>query len=137
MSPPIDAHAHIFTPELAFTARRRYTPAYAATAQDLLRHMSRHGVAEAVLIQPSFLGTDNGYLLAALAASPERLRGVVVVSPDVDDDTLAAYDAAGVVGIRLNLIGETPAEFLTAAWRRLAYRVGRLGWHVEIQAEGR
>ena len=26
---------------------------------------------------------------------------------------------------------------MTAAWRRLAYRVGRLGWQVEVQAEGR
>src|ERR1700760_358835 len=125
MAQPIDTHTHIFTPELQFTARRRYTPPYAATAHHLLARMSRHGVEQAVLVQPSFLGIDNSYLLAALAATPERLRGVVVVSPDIDDDTLAVYDAAGVVGIRLNLIGETPAEFLTAAWRRLAYRVGR------------
>jgi predicted TIM-barrel fold metal-dependent hydrolase len=88
-------------------------------------------------VQPSFLGTDNSHLVASLAAAPERLRGIAVVSPDIGDEALGAYDAAGIVGIRLNLIGEKPEEFLTAPWRRLAYRVGRLGWQVEVQAEGR
>jgi predicted TIM-barrel fold metal-dependent hydrolase len=122
---------------LPLAARRRYTPAYRADVQDFLAQLERHGAGGGVLVQPSFLGTDNSHLIASLAAAPERLRGIAVVSPNIGDEELAAHDAAGIVGIRLNLIGEEPEAFLTAPWRRLVYRVGRLGWQVEIQAEGR
>jgi predicted TIM-barrel fold metal-dependent hydrolase len=88
-----------------------------------------------VLVQPSFLGTDNSYLLTALATHPKRLRGIAVVAPDISPMALDELDRAGIVGLRLNLLGEADPPFATSLWRRhLALAAGR-GWQVEVQAE--
>ncbi len=89
-----------------------------------------------MLIQPSFLGTDNSYLLACLSQS-DRLRGVVVIDPDIDDTILATMKAAGVVGMRLNLLGLDIAFVRENSWQRLFERVGRAGWHIDLHADAR
>jgi len=136
LSPSIDTHAHVFHRGLALSDSRRYTPTYDADTSDYLAQLDRHGVARGVLIQPSFLGTDNSYLLGALAQHPERLRGVVVLDPREDHD-LEKLNAQGVRGIRLNLIGVTPPDLDSRVWRALEKRMGELGWHLEVQARGR
>jgi len=86
-----------------------------------------------VLVQPSFLGTDNSFLMAALDAEPERLRGVAVVAPGISRETLAAMDRRGVVGIRLNLAGTEPLPDLGAgSWPACLGLVAGLGWQVEV-----
>ena len=62
----IDAHAHVFSRALNLAATRRYTPGYDAMLAQYLTHLQNHGLSHGVLVQPSFLGTDNSYLLAAL-----------------------------------------------------------------------
>lgn len=133
----VDTHVHVFTRALPLASGRRHSPTGDFTLDDLLAATAPHGVGEIVLVQPSFLGTDNGYLLATLARAPQRLRGIVVVAPNVDDDTLDAYGKAGVVGVRLNLIGRDPHEVLAPPWTDLLGRVAAGGWQIEIQAEGR
>ena len=54
-------------------ADRGYQPAEARPIEDAFALHARHGVTHGVLIQPSFLGTDNGYMLECLRASPDRL----------------------------------------------------------------
>lgn len=66
---------------------RRYTPAYDAPADRYLEILDSYDIELGVLVQPSFLGTDNSFLLDALAEHPGRLRAVVVVDqeqPDVE-----------------------------------------------------
>ncbi|WP_434677170.1 amidohydrolase family protein [Pseudomonas sp. R1-18] len=130
--PGIDAHAHVFTRDLSLTSGRRYTPDYDATLQDYLAHLDAHGLSHGVLVQPSFLGTDNHYLLDALAQAPERLRGVVVVEPEIEAARLQAMAGQGVVGIRLNLMGKPLPDFTEARWAPLFSQVAALGWHVEL-----
>ena len=132
----IDTHAHIFQRGLELADVRRYTPDYDAPLADYLGMLDTHGIAGGVLVQPSFLGTDNSFLLAALRRMPERLRGIAVVDPKVPLAELERMDAAGIVGIRLNLVGNavTP-DFSTAPWRALLQRVADLGWQVEVQRE--
>ena len=130
--PGIDAHAHVFTRDLSLTSGRRYTPDYDATLQDYLAHLDAHGLSHGVLVQPSFLGTDNHYLLDALAQAPERLRGVVVVEPEIEIARLQAMAGQGVVGIRLNLMGKPLPDFTEARWAPLFSQVAALGWHVEL-----
>lgn len=101
----VDTHAHVFHQGLALADTRRHTPDYDATLAQYLELLDGHGLSHGVLVQPSFLGTDNSHLLQALRAAPARLRGVAVVDPAIDDPGLQALAAAGVVGIRLNLIG--------------------------------
>ncbi len=96
-------HAHIFKAGLDLAPGRRYAPDYDATVDDYLAILDKHGVSHGVLVQPSFLGTNNSYVMKALHRYPDRLRGIAVVEPDIGFDSLAAMDAEGVVGIRLNL----------------------------------
>ncbi|SPU97335.1 putative aminohydrolase [Burkholderia cenocepacia] len=53
----------------------------------------------------------------------------------IDDDALAALDRAGVVGMRLNLVGLPIPDFGTRVWRALFARINALGWHVEIHRD--
>lgn len=128
----IDGHAHVFSSELSLTAGRRYTPDYDATLDAYLRQLRENGLSHGVLVQPSFLGTDNQYLLDALAKAPEQLRGVAVVDADISREELRQMDEQGIVGIRLNLMGKPLPDFTEPGWKRLLDEVSALGWHVEL-----
>jgi predicted TIM-barrel fold metal-dependent hydrolase len=131
----VDCHAHVFRVGLPLADVRRYAPDYDATPADYVKMLDANGMSHGVLIQPSFLGTDNGYLIATLREYPKRLRGVVVVEPNVARDELVAMNEAGVVGIRLNLIGKPDPAFDQDDWRALLRHVADLGWQVEIHVE--
>lgn len=133
--PAVDTHAHVFRQGLALADTRRHTPDYDATQDQYLALLDTHGLTHGVLVQPSFLGTDNSHLVQALRAQPDRLRGVAVVDPTIADEALQALAAAGVVGIRLNLIGLPLPDVAAPAWRHLLDRVNALGWHVEIHVQ--
>ncbi|WP_425551602.1 amidohydrolase family protein [Achromobacter dolens] len=131
----VDSHAHVFLQGLALADTRRHTPDYDAPLAQYLGLLDAHGLAHGVLVQPSFLGTDNSHLLEALRAAPARLRGVAVVDTAIDEAALRALAAAGVVGIRLNLIGLAVPDLRTQPWQSLLARVNALGWHVEIHLQ--
>ncbi|MDS1139162.1 amidohydrolase family protein [Pusillimonas sp. SM2304] len=128
----IDSHAHVFAPGLPVVEARRYTPDYAAPLDEYLALLDEHGLAHGVLVQPSFLGTDNHYLMGALRQAAGRCRGVVVVDPGVEADELKAMDDCGIVGIRLNLFGRPLPDFTQAAWQGLFEKLNVLDWHVEV-----
>lgn len=128
----VDSHAHVFRRDLPLALVRRHAPDYDALLVDYLALLDAHAVSHAVLVQPNFLGTDNHFLLDALRARPQRLRGVVVVEPTVSERELQTLAEGGVCGIRLNLVGLRVPDFLRADWRALFARVRALGWHVEL-----
>ncbi|QET01514.1 amidohydrolase family protein [Cupriavidus pauculus] len=132
----VDAHAHVFVRGLPLAAERRHAPDYDATLDDYVSHLRANGLSHAVLVQPSFLGTDNGFFLDVLKRYPRRFRGVAVIEPEmcesVCDRELASMHEAGVVGIRLNLIGRPLPDLRDGRWPALLARVNALGWHVEI-----
>jgi predicted TIM-barrel fold metal-dependent hydrolase len=133
----VDCHAHIFARQLQRCAERRYDPDYDATADDFLRMLDANGMSNGVLVQPSFLGTDNSYLLGGLDKARSRLCGIAVVAPSVTAAELTALDAAGIVGIRLNLIGRPIPDFSGDGWPELLGRIATLGWQVEVQLQAR
>ena len=133
----VDTHAHVFARGLRMVANRRYSPAYDATLDDYLATLDGIGVSHGVLVQVSFLGDDNGYLLTALRERPGRLRGVAVLHPATGAEELRALDRAGVVGVRLNLIGLPDPDLAGGEWQAHLAHVARLGWQVEVQAEAR
>ncbi|SEJ80980.1 amidohydrolase [Pseudomonas sp. NFR16] len=128
----IDGHAHVFSRELDLTSARRYSPDYDATLAMYQDNLRTHGLSHGVLVQPSFLGTDNRYLLDALRQAPEQLRGVVVVDRDADRASLQEMDQLGVVGIRLNLMGKALPDFSDPQWKTLFSHIAELDWHVEL-----
>ncbi|WP_042337266.1 amidohydrolase family protein [Paraburkholderia ferrariae] len=130
----IDTHAHIFVQGLPLAAERRHAPDYDATLDQYVSQLSAHGQSQGVLVQPSFLGTDNTFLRAVCERYPRRFRGVAVVAPDISDAELEALDAAHIVGARLNLIGLALPDFHDRRWSALLARFNALRWHVEVQA---
>ncbi len=133
----IDTHAHVFERGLPLANARRYAPGYDAPLSAYLTQLDAHGVSHGVLIQPSFLGVDNSYLLAALKQAPQRLRGVAVIDPSAPETFLAQLNTEGIVGIRLNLIGAPDPQLKSAAWQAALTRLQALGWHVELHVEAR
>jgi predicted TIM-barrel fold metal-dependent hydrolase len=131
----VDSHAHVFRHDLALAESRRHSPDFDASLADYLGLLDANGMSHAVLVQPSFLGTDNAFLLAALHAHPDRLRGVAVVEPSVTDAQLQAFASQGVCGIRLNLVGAAVPDLREGAWPDLLTRIRALDWHVEIHLE--
>ncbi len=134
--PFIDTHAHVFLRSLPMVENRRYTPGYDASLARYIQVLTDNNVGCGVLVQPSFLGFDNSYLLASLDRYPNALRGVVVVPADTRDDALLDMNQRGVVGIRFNTIGRDVGEIGSPENRALLRRIAELGWHVEVQARG-
>jgi predicted TIM-barrel fold metal-dependent hydrolase len=133
----VDTHIHVFVRGLKLAPVRRYVPDYDATIDDYIERMNRYGITHAVLIQPSFLGTDNSYMCEVLRRHPDRLRGIAVVEPDVTEDELDALQRDGVVGIRLNLDSLPIPEFDRGAWPNLLDSLKRRDWQIEIHREAR
>jgi predicted TIM-barrel fold metal-dependent hydrolase len=116
-----------------FTPHGLYTPADALPADH--RHMlDALGLERGVMVQPSVYATDNQAMLDAIKLDPDRLRGVAVVPYDVETAEIERLHAAGVRGIRCNIVdlkfgkGELPLDGLKA----LAPRIRPFGWHVEF-----
>jgi predicted TIM-barrel fold metal-dependent hydrolase len=131
-----DCHVHLFGPfeRYPLDGRRLYTPD-PALASDLTAMLDGAGMARAVLVQPSAYGTDNRCMLDAMAESPQRLRGVVVIDPDAAEaGELARMHALGVRGTRLNLAtaGGKSADETAELVDRLAAKIAPLGWHLQV-----
>jgi predicted TIM-barrel fold metal-dependent hydrolase len=130
-----DCHAHVCGPEsrYPYAANRLYTP-HDASPADYRRMLDSLGIERGVLVQPSIYAADNRCLLDALAQDPARLRGVAVVPFDVSSKELERLHAAGVRGVRQNIVdlkdgkGVLPLDDL----RQLAAKVRPFGWHVEF-----
>ncbi|MPZ46629.1 MAG: amidohydrolase family protein [Betaproteobacteria bacterium] len=135
--PPLscDCHAHICGPG----SRYPYWPGRVYTPPDCLLPAYRHmlatlGVERAVLVQPSVYATDNRALLAALEQAGPVFRGVAVVEEAIGEDELERLHAAGVRGVRCNIVdihedkGKLPVPLL----QRLAQKIRRFGWHIEL-----
>jgi predicted TIM-barrel fold metal-dependent hydrolase len=135
--PFVDTHAHAFLTSLPMEPGRRYTPTRDCPTEAYLAVLAAADIGAGVLVQPSFLGTDNSYLLQALERYPDRLRGIAVVDPRIADRDLEAMNQSGIVGIRFNLIGKDAAILRQPDTQALVRRIDRLGWQVEVQCHGR
>jgi len=133
----IDTHAHIFRRGLPMAPGARYTSDYDAPVEAYLGQLDANGMTHGVLVQISFLGTDNSFLLEGLKSAKGRLRGIAVVDPAISGDDMKALDAAGVVGVRLNLVGRPIPDFTSGEWPAHLKRVADLGWQVEVHREAK
>jgi 2-pyrone-4,6-dicarboxylate lactonase len=130
-----DCHAHICGPQSVYKyiAQRIYSPPD-ALLPDYMRVLDALGCSRAVLVQPSFYGTDNCAMLAAMKAAGPAFRGVAVIGDDTTTGELEAMHMAGIRGARLNIVdvregkGQLPVERVA----RLADRIKPFGWHIEF-----
>lgn len=130
---PVDSHFHIFAAHQAVPGAR-YIPSYTAALADWATQALASGVRRGVLVQPSFLGTDNRLMCSALVANP-ALRGVAVVAPGLSTADLQRLHDQGVRGIRLNLVGldhDVRTWCQAPTWWTALHR---LGWHVQLHTD--
>lgn len=133
----VDSHAHVFRRDLPLTPGHRHAPQHDALLPELLGLFDAHGITHGVLTAPSFLGTDNSYLLSALRSAGDRLRGTVIVDSDTGRAELQDLNHFGVVGIRFNMLRRADLPDLrSVAWRRVLESAAALDWHAEIYVEG-
>lgn len=132
--PWVDTHFHVFDAH-AGEPGARYIPGYAASLAAWEALANEIGVTRGVLVQPSFLGTDNALLLAQLRRYPDTLRGVVVLDPGTDPGALPELHALGVRGLRLNLSGRSHHIEAWSAATVLWAQVNALGWNVEVHTD--
>ena len=103
-----DCHVHVYE-EVTATRGARYVPAVPAPLAGWQAGMARHGLSGGVIVQVSFLGFDNSQLLDALSRlDRQRFAGVAVVPDEIDAGALDALVAAGIRGIRWNLVRGAP-----------------------------
>jgi predicted TIM-barrel fold metal-dependent hydrolase len=145
-APPLscDAHFHVFGPAERYphggvNEKLRYVPPL-APLEDYLAQARRLGFERFVFVQPSAYGRDNAYMIDAMRHLPGS-RGIVDVDQDAPDGTLAALDAAGVRGVRINVSPVKPPDADLAASLlprivRLDARCAEIGWHLDFLLPG-
>jgi predicted TIM-barrel fold metal-dependent hydrolase len=114
-----------------YAAHRPYTPPEAPAS--LLRALhDRLGLARAALVNATPYGYDNRVVLEAIAESGGTWRGIATVAADVSADELARLSDGGIDGCRVTFLGRLGARPDPDGLRRLADRVARLGWHLDL-----
>lgn len=125
----VDTHFHVVAADAPLAVPRSYTPPV-ATLDDWLTLAAAAGIDRGVIVQPSVYGRDNRVLLSALAALPDRLRGIAVVDPATSDADLGRLARRGVRGIRINT--RNPGGLGLDSLPALARRIAPLGWHIQL-----
>ncbi|MFL6797243.1 MAG: amidohydrolase family protein [Xanthobacteraceae bacterium] len=136
----IDTHVHVFEARYPLAAGRGYNPP-PSTLADLEHLHTTLGIDRVVFTQPSIYGTDNSAILDGMAAlnakRPDRARAVIATSLRIDDADLAALDAKGVRGVRLNMDNKGGMPIEMDELPELARRIAPFGWHVEFLFPGK
>jgi predicted TIM-barrel fold metal-dependent hydrolase len=112
----IDAHAHVWTPDVArYPLAAGFKPAdmqpASFTPDELMAEARPCGVNRVVLIQMSYYGFDNRYMLDAMRGSPGTFAGVAVIdhhAPRVGQ-AMRQLKQQGVRGFRIHP-GSRPVE---------------------------
>ena len=125
----IDAHVHVWTDDFkkyplasGFApedmAPRTYIP------KDILREARPSGVDRVVLIQMSYYGFDNSYMLDVIGREPNVFRGVAVVDWNSNDPdrTMVELATHGVRGFRVYPGKLAPREWLELPGMQCMFR---------------
>lgn len=103
----VDTHLHVYDLErfpLHESSGFSILPNEIGTASQFRSVMNAHGITHAVLINPlGGYGVDNRNMLAAIAASEGRFKGIALVPHEITESEYAQLAQQGVVGIRFNL----------------------------------
>ncbi len=104
----IDAHVHVWTPDtqsypLAAGFRREQMQPASFEPDELLGHAKPCGVSRIVLIQMSFYGFDNSYMLDTMKNYPGVFSGVAVIDDGAANpaDEMRRLKSQGVRGFRI------------------------------------
>ncbi|MFI9383143.1 amidohydrolase family protein [Kutzneria sp. NPDC052558] len=132
-----DTHFHVFERGYPHIPEPLYTFPDATLGQYRLV-LDWLGIERAVLVQPTYYGTDNRLLLDVLEAEPKRLRAVAQVEDDITDEELDEFHEAGVRAIRLDLFARADWSVgdLISYICAVAARTRPRGWHLQFYSPG-
>ncbi|WP_305986828.1 amidohydrolase [Roseibium sp. MMSF_3544] len=132
-----DCHAHVYEAVSAIS-QARYVPETAAPLSTWKKTLDRHGLTGGVIVQVSFLGTDNSELCDALKRlDPDKFAGVAVVPVDIDDAELDRLVETGIRGLRWNLVGGADLPIpLSMQCQTFFEKLKARNLHLEIHLEG-
>lgn len=133
-TPLVDTHAHIWGGSMPFWSKAWSRPDYAFSVETYLATLDASGVAYGVIAAASLFGTYNDYAIRALRAHP-RLRGTVIVDPEIGLYELEGMRRDGVVGARLQLFHTELPDFASDAFTRFFYRMRDLDMHIHVNIE--
>ncbi len=104
----VDSHVHVW-PKLTekYPLDSKYTPADVVPAafppEEIMQLGQKEGVQRVVLIQMSFFGFDNSFMLDCISKWPKVFRGVAIIDHDAPGvpEKMIALKKLGVRGYRL------------------------------------
>ncbi|CAM0556246.1 4-sulfomuconolactone hydrolase [Vreelandella titanicae] len=132
-----DCHAHVYG-TVKEANGSNYSPSRPAPLLDWQENLESCKLRGGVLVQPSFLGNDNRQLLEILSRLNHAYRGVVQLAKETTLEEIAALDAAGIVGVRWNLIEGRSAlpNLKDPLWIDFLDNLKAMDWHLELHLEG-
>ena len=131
-APIVDSHAHVWTADMPLSATAWHKPPAAATIEQYIATLDRHGVKYAVLAAASLFDDYNEYSIEATRRH-KRLRTTAIVKPTIDPYVMRMMKDDGVVGVRFQWrnVKDIP-DITTPEYRKFFRRVRDLDWHVHI-----
>ncbi|KVC44857.1 amidohydrolase [Burkholderia diffusa] len=133
-SPACDCHIHVYDDAYPLAPTATFRPPHAPV--DAYRRVQRAlRLARVIVVQPTGYGFDNRCTLDALAALGPQARGVATLPVDVADAELERLHAAGIRGVRFMTLSGGVARW--DELERMAARIAPLGWHIDLQLDGR
>ncbi len=131
MEGAIDAHVHVWTPDVQrYPLAAPYTPAQmkpaSFTPEQLFAQARPCGVNRVVLIQMSYYGFDNRYMLDAIRDFPGVFSGVAVIDEHAAGlrDTMRDLKKQGVRGFRIHPAERAVGDWLSSEGMARMWKVG-------------
>lgn len=133
--PLFDTHFHIIDFRFPVQENQGFMPP-SFPVDSYLERTRGLGITGGCVVSGSFHGFDTTFMLDALEKFGPTFVGVIQTPASASDEEIRRLDAAGVRGVRFNLVrgGSAGIDDLD----RLARRVHDLaGWHAELYADAR
>jgi D-galactarolactone isomerase len=131
-----DCHVHVYEDGYPLASTATFKPPHGPLSA--YRHVQAAlGLERVVLVQPTAYGFDNRCMLDAIPQLGDRARGVAIISPEASDAELERLHAQGVRGARYLTIPNAGGLVSWESIERMAARIAPLGWHVDLQLDGR
>lgn len=115
----IDAHVHLWTDDVRkYPLAQSFTPQQMEPAlflpEDILRLARPNGVSRIILVQMSYYGFDNSYIVDVIRQSPQTFKGIAVVDwrEKNPDATMRELAKEGIRGFRIYPDGASSSRWL-------------------------
>ena len=128
-----DTHMHFYDQKVP-GAPGTFLPGH-FPVEDYRAMQKRLGLERVIVVQPNAYRDDNRVTLDAISKIGKSAKGVAVVMPGVPDAELERLGKGGICAIRIMTLHGGTLGF--DVMDELMARVHPLGWHANIQLDGR